>query len=178
MTPKEFVAAYWHDAKEVEKTKRIATEATLAQAAWESAWGKAAPGNMFFGEKDFDGINGNEQLLVTTEISKRFNCTPKELGLTSIISVTAFVSNGQKYFKYVGKAYFKKFNTPTECFAHHADFFYKNSRYAKALTVSMNAEAFVNEIATAGYATDPAYARNLINMIKNIRKIATELKLI
>ena len=66
MKPKDFVAKYKPFALETQTKTGICFKATLAQAAVESGWGEAAPGNMFFGVKDTDGINGNEQLLVTT----------------------------------------------------------------------------------------------------------------
>ena len=69
MTPREFVANFLPFARETEKKTGISAVAILAQAALESGWGSAAPGNMFFGVKDTDGINGNEQLLTTTEYS-------------------------------------------------------------------------------------------------------------
>jgi flagellum-specific peptidoglycan hydrolase FlgJ len=169
MKPKEFVQTYWNDAKECERRTGLAAEAILAQAALESAWGKSAPGNMFFGEKDFDGINGNEQLLPTWEISRKANLNAKQAGLHTLTKVSPVTINGQKYFKYVGYAYFKKFATPADCFKAHFEFFQKNSRYAKALEVRGNAERFVEEIAKAGYATDPDYAHKLKSIIKTIR---------
>lgn len=169
MTPKLFVATYWADAKECERRTGVAAEATLAQAALESGWGKSTPGNMFFGEKDFDGINGNEQLLPTWEISRKANLNAKQAGLHTLTKVSPVTINGQKYFKYVGYAYFKKFATPADCFKAHFEFFQKNSRYANALEVRGNAERFVEEIAKAGYATDPNYANLLKSIIKTIR---------
>ena len=49
---------------------------------------------MFFGVKDTDGINGNEQLITTTEYSRR-----NDLKFPEVISVTPVVKNGQKYYK-------------------------------------------------------------------------------
>ena len=121
MKPKEFVTAYFPFAKETEQKTGIAAIAILAQAALESGWGKAAPGNMFFGVKDTDGINGNEQLLTTTEYSRR-----NDLKFPEIISITPVLKNGQKYFKYVVKDYFRKYETPEQCFTDHTNFFFKN----------------------------------------------------
>src|SRR5688572_25573652 len=116
MKPAEFVSTYLPFARETETKTGISAIAILAQAALESAWGKVAPGNMFFGIKDTDGINGNEQLLITTEYSRR-----ADLKLPEIISVIPVLRNGQKWFRYKVKDYFRKYNTPEESFTHHAN---------------------------------------------------------
>lgn len=177
MTPKLFVATYWKDARECEIKTGLAAEAILAQAALESGWGKSTPGNMFFGVKDYDGQNGNEQLLPTWEISRKANLTAKQVGLHTLTKITPTTIKGQKYFKYSGYAWFRKYDSPADCFREHYSFFEKNSRYAKALAVRQNAERFVEEIAKAGYATDPNYATLLKSIIKTIRREVESQKL-
>jgi len=162
MKPKEFVKNYYPFAKESEVKTGISAIAILAQAALESGWGKAAPGNMFFGIKDTDGINGNEQLLTTTEYSRSAN-----LKFPVILSVTPVIRNGQKWFKYRVKDYFRKYATPEECFTDHGNFFVKNKRYKKALEVKNDPYKFIDEVAKAGYATAPDYA----SVLKGIAKI-------
>jgi flagellar protein FlgJ len=120
---------------------------------------------MFFGVKDTDGINGNEQLLQTTEYSRR-----ADLKFPEIISITPVIRNGEKYFKYVVKDYFRKYNTPEECFTDHTKFFFENKRYKKALEVKNDPYKFIEEIAKAGYATAPNYAEMLTKVAKMIEK--------
>lgn len=165
MKPQLFVDKYLPHAKKVEEKTGLSAVATLTQAALESAWGDVAPGNMFFGVKDTDGINGNEQLITTTEYSSRAN-----LKFPVIISITPVMRNGRKMFKYKVKDYFRKYNTPEECFNEHAQFFFKNKRYAKALKVCRDYNKFFDEIAKAGYATDPNYADTLKAVSKSIVK--------
>lgn len=172
MKQTEFVLLYYPHAYAAQKQTGISAVAILAQAALESAWGKAAPGNMFFGIKDTDGINGNEQLLTTTEYSKR-----SDLKFPEVLSITPMVRNGQKWFKYVVKDYFRKYNSAEECFVDHCNFFYKNKRYAKALEVKANPYLFIEAIATAGYATDPSYATALKSMAKKIEDIMVKQKI-
>lgn len=164
MKPKVFKEKYIGFAKESEKKTGVHHLATLAQAALESAWGEVAPGFMFFGVKDTDGVNGNEQLITTTEYSRR-----SDLKFPVIISVTPVVKNGVKMFKYKIKDYFRKYNSPEECFTDHTQFFLKNPRYAKALLVKHDPELFAEEIAKAGYATDPNYATTLKTIIKMLK---------
>ncbi|MBK7172109.1 MAG: glucosaminidase domain-containing protein [Bacteroidales bacterium] len=166
MKPSEFVAAYGPFAKQTQEKTGISAIAILAQAALESGWGKSAPGNMFFGVKDTDGVNGNEQLLVTTEYSRK-----SDLKFPEIISIEPVIRNGQKYFKYRVKDYFRKYETPEECFTDHTKFFFQNSRYAAALEVRSDPYQFIDEIARAGYATAPDYAPLLKSVAKMIEKL-------
>jgi flagellum-specific peptidoglycan hydrolase FlgJ len=165
MTPKEFVGKYKGFAQETENKTGISKVAILAQAAVESAWGKVAPGNMFFGVKDTDGVNGNEQLLTTTEYSLRPNVKFKNL-----ISCVPVIRKGVKMFKYTIKSYFRKYTTPEESFTDHAKFLLTNPRYATALSVKNDAYKFIDELAKAGYATGPNYAELLKDVCKTIEK--------
>lgn len=165
MTPKLFVEKYLPHAKKVEEKTGISAVATLTQAALESAWGDVAPGNMFFGIKDTDGVNGNEQLITTTEYTRSIN-NPMPVPISS----TPVIKNGIKMFKHKGKDYFRKYKSPEDCFNDHAQFFFKNKRYAKALTVKGDYNKFFDEIAIAGYATAPDYANTLKAVSKSITK--------
>lgn len=166
MKPKDFVKKYYPDALLTQQKTGISAIAILAQGAVESGWGKVAPGNMLFGVKDTDGVNGNEQLLVTTEYSR--SATAK---FPRIVSVKPVVRNGQKWFKYTIKDYFRKYETPEECFTDHAKFFLVNKRYAKALLVKNDPYLFIDAIAEAGYATDPNYAKSLKAVARMIEKL-------
>lgn len=165
MRPQLFVEKYLPHATKVETKTGISAVATLTQAALESAWGEVAPGYMFFGVKDTDGVNGNEQLITTTEYTRTAN-NPMPVQ----ISTTPILKNGVKMFKHKGKDYFRKYNTPEECFNDHAQFFIKNRRYKAALAVKHNYNRFFEEIAKAGYATDPNYANTLKAVSKSITK--------
>lgn len=166
MTKQAYVDYLYPYALASEKATGISAIAQLAQGALESAWFEVAPGNMIFGVKDTDGVNGNEQLLTTTEYSRSANAK-----FPNISSVTPVVRNGQKWYKYKIKDYFRKYPSPKESFVDHANFFIKNKRYAKALAVKHDPYKFIDEIAKAGYATDPNYAATLKSIAKNIEKL-------
>lgn len=165
MKPAEFVKEYYRYAQASERKSGISAVFTLAQAAIESAWGEVAPGNMFFGVKDTDGVNGNEQLLRTTEYSRR-----ADLKFPVILSITPVIRRGEKYFRYRVKDYFRKYNTPEDCFDDHALFFMKNHRYRYAMPVAGNPIQFAIQIAKAGYATDPEYGTTLLKVITVVQK--------
>lgn len=167
MSKIDFVKQFYPDALLAQHKTGVPALAILAQAAIESGWGKIAPGNMFFGVKDTDGINGNEQLLVTTEYSKSANANfPRIIG-----TPVPVIRNGQKWFKYKIQDYFRKYKTPEDCFIDHSQFFIKNKRYFKAMTVKNNTYLFIDEIAKAGYATDPNYATLVKSIARSIEKL-------
>lgn len=162
MTPSEFVKAYYKYAKQTQDKTGIDAKFILAQAALETGWGKSVPGNMFFGIKDTDDINGNEQLLRTTEVFKNPNVKFPE-----VISVT---KRPDGKYNYVVKDWFRKYETPEGSFTDHACFFFTYNRYKKALDVKNDPYKFAEEIAKAGYATAPNYASALKGVIKTIEK--------
>lgn len=163
MTPKEFVTKFYSFAKQTEDKTGISAVFILAQAALESGWGASIPGNLFFGVKDTDGVNGNEQLLKTSE----YLATDKAK-FPQILSITWDAS--KKLYHYVVRDYFRKYNTPEESFTDHAGFFFKNSRYKTALTVRTDPYKFATEVAKAGYATAPNYESALHKTIDTIKK--------
>ena len=163
MTTKDFVKKYHGFALQTQDKTGISATFILAQAALESGWGKHAPGNMFFGVKDTDGVNGNEQLLTTTEYLKT-----DKAKFPVILSIEKVVRNGVQWFKYRVRDYFRKYPTPEASFTDHAMFFIRNRRYSKALQFRDNPYRFAQEVAKAGYATDPNYSNKLSQVIAMI----------
>ena len=121
----DFIKKYIGFARESEAATGMNYLVSLTQGALESAWGESAPGNNFFGEKDSDGVNGNEQLLLTTEYS-----SSKSLRFPVIISIAW--DSAKKLYKYRVKDYFRKYPTAKDGFIAHAYFFKNRTRYAKA----------------------------------------------
>ena len=74
-------------------------------------------------------------------------------------------------YLYIVRDWFMKYETPEECFTDHANFFFRNKRYAKALEVKADPYKFAEEVAKAGYATAPNYAESLKALIKEIEKV-------
>ena len=161
MTPKEFIKQYKPFALETERKTGISHLFILAQAALESGWAKSVPGNMFFGVKaGKDTPANNKQLLTTTEILSG----PNLKHLFPLVISVKMLSSGK--YKYEVKDWFRKYDTPEECFTDHAQFFFKNKRYAKALEVKADPYKFAEEVAKAGYATGLNYAGSLKKIIK------------
>lgn len=160
ITPEEFVKICLPFAKAVEKKKKISYLIPLSMGAHEAGW-DIPPGYNLFGIKDTDGINGNEQLVTTTEYMN----TPKAK-FPVILSVVKW---GNKW-KYKIKDYFRKYSSIELAFLDHCEFFERNPRYATALMYKMDPPRFFEEIAKAGYATDPKYASLLKDVMRSVIK--------
>lgn len=163
MTPSEFVEAYYQYAKQSEGKTGIDARFTLAQAALETGWGKSVKGNMFFGIKAGKDITERDKQLLTT----REVLSSPHISFPEIISVTKR-SDGK--YSYKVKDWFRKYDTPEGSFTDHSQFFFNNKRYGKALEVRHDPYLFAEEIAKAGYATDPNYATSLKSVIRTIEK--------
>jgi flagellar protein FlgJ len=161
MTPEQFVAIYLPEAKKVEQKTGFHYLIPLTQGALESGWGKKAVGNNFFGIKDTDGVNGNEQLITTTEFLKS-----DKVKFPVILKI---VKIGNK-FKYTVKDWFRKYPSAQIAFEDHINFFLKNKRYSEAIKHKQNPEKFFEEIAKAGYATAPNYAKELKAVMNSVIK--------
>ncbi len=161
MTPKEFIKQYNPFALETERKTGISHLFTLAQAALESWWGERTFGNMLFGIKARPETPADKkQLLRTTEVLSSANAVfPK---------IFSIKKRADGKYTYSVLDWFRKYETQEECFTDHAQFFFKNKRYAKALEVRSDPYKFAEEVAKAGYATAPNYADSLKKLIKTI----------
>lgn len=161
MTPKEFIKQYKPFALESEKKTGISHLFTLAQAALESGWGERTFGNMLFGIKARPETPADKkQLLRTTEVLSSANAVfPK---------IFSIKKRADGKYTYSVLDWFRKYETQEECFTDHAQFFFINKRYAKALLVKSDPYKFAEEVAKAGYATAPNYADSLKKLIKTI----------
>ena len=68
--PVDFIKKYFVAAKQSEASTGVPALVTIAQAGIESAWGKSAPGNNFFGVKAGKSWTGETQKLKTWECGK------------------------------------------------------------------------------------------------------------
>ena len=144
MTPEEYIKAYTPDAKKVQTITGMDYRISLTQGALESSWGTKAPGFNFFGIKDTDGVNGNEQLITTTE----YLSTPN----AKFPSVISIIKQGVNRFKYTVKDWFRKYPSAEMAFADHANFIIKNPRYSEAVKVMNDPMKFFDAVAAAHYA--------------------------
>ena len=160
----DYIKRFYPEAQKVELETGISAVAMLAQSAGESGW-KAGPGNMMFGIKDTDGINGNEQLIRT----KEYLPTP-DTKFPVIHSITKVKKGKVIMYLYDCEDYFRKYDTPADSFRHYAEFIFENPRYKDALKVREIPELYLPELAKAKYATSPNYKKYMIQMLKSVTK--------
>lgn len=139
MTPEEFISALLPAAKESCAESGIPASFTVADAALESGWGAHCPGYNLFGVKAGNGWRG----AVTTQRTREYVG-----GYPEIIV-----------------AKFRAYDTWLDSIRDHAAFIKGNQRYRLALTGKRDGIDFAQQIAIAGYATDPNYAGKVAAII-------------
>lgn len=142
----EFIEFVGVRARKAMAATGVPASVTVAQAIVETGWGKHTIGSA----KNLFGIKGKGPAGSVTMPTKEY---VKGQWVTI-------------------QAAFAKYNSFEESITDHARFFLRNKRYAKALSVKDDAEAFAREIHKAGYATGPDYATQLIKIMRqnNLRR--------
>jgi len=144
MTPDQFLKNTYNAALAAQNKYGIPALAMIAQSAQETGWGSTIVGNMYFGIKAGTSWTGKKQLLWTHEY---------------INGVYTRV-----------QAWFRAYDSPAESFDDYAHFISSNPRYSTALQYTNDSVAYIQEVAKAGYATDPNYADSIISIINSIKK--------
>jgi flagellum-specific peptidoglycan hydrolase FlgJ len=141
LSHKQFIEFVGKLAQSAMAATGVPASVTVAQAIVESGWGKHAIGSA----KNLFGIKGRGPL-------------------GSVRAQTREFVNG----RYVTvEADFAKYESYEQSVTEHARFFLRNRRYARALAVRNDPDAFAREIAKAGYATAPNYADALIKVMRD-----------
>jgi flagellum-specific peptidoglycan hydrolase FlgJ len=121
----------------------VPASVALAQAILESDWGRSKltrEANNLFGIKAY-----------------------RDPGTAGIYEINTWeVIGGQNV---TVLAAFKAYNSLADSIVDHGNWFHNNRRYAGALAVRGDPRAFAYAINAAGYATDPAYAPKLIQLM-------------
>lgn len=112
----------------------VPVRAVIAHAALESGWGAHAPGDNFFGIKADASWRGARAALPTQEFE-----------------------GGRMHGRVEP---FRRYEGAAQAFDDYAAFLQRNPRYREALQQT-DGPRFLNAVARAGYATDPAYADKL-----------------
>lgn len=146
-----FIAQLMQPAQTASASSGIPHHLILAQAALESGWGQrqimtrdGKPSYNLFGIKASGSWQGKTTDIVTTEY---------ENGVAKKV-----------------KASFRVYDSYHEAFTDYARLLSNNPRYA-AVTRAQTPEQGAHALQAAGYATDPGYAKKLIGMIQQFRKI-------
>jgi hypothetical protein len=139
MDKQKFIDLIKDGAIKAQEKYGICASLTMAQAILESGWGQYAPGNNMFGIKWQEGCEYGRQLLSTKE----------------------FLSGAMRTIK----DYFRSYGSLADSLYDHAQFLVQNSRY-KNLLGTKNYKTACKLIKEDGYATDPNYTQQLIQLIE------------
>lgn len=134
----KFINSIKQGAIEGYKKYKILPSLTIAQAIWESGWGKKSIGNNIFGIKANPSWTGKKQLARTHEYV-----------------------NGEKIYV---DAWFRDYDSVAEGLKDRFKLL-STPNYSKVVQAKDYKEA-ANEIYKAGYATDPQYPQKLIQIIE------------
>ena len=141
-SPEDFVATIWPYAEKAAEELGVPAETLVSQAALETGWGKfmmthadGRSSNNLFGIKADQRWEGDLVSIQTTEY--RDGVVEKE------------------------RANFRSYDSLEEGFADYVNFLKGSSRYTEALNSQGNAKDYLNNLQQGGYATDPAYANKI-----------------
>ena len=144
MTPEEFIAAIGPAAQQSMAVTGIPASFTIAEGALESGWGKSQLCTLaknIFGVKADASWHGDFIVLPTREYLN---------GDWVVVD-----AKWRSYPDWLG------------CIEDHAAFLMHNKRYTPAFQHTTDGEAFTLAVASAGYATDPAYAGKIISIMRS-----------
>lgn len=146
-SPQEkFIRKLWPMAEAAADELDTLPEVLIAQAALETGWGKHI-------SKD---QNGNSSFNL-------FNIKAGNAWDGKSIEKTTMEFHHGRPVNEVAK--FRAYDSYAESFQDYVNFLKSNDRYSKALQQAADPEKFIRGLHSAGYATDPAYADKVLNII-------------
>lgn len=144
-TPEEFTQAFWPHAKAAAGKLGVDPEVILAQAALETGWGKKV-------SKHISGESSHN--LFNIKADGRWSGKTVSVPTLEYRDGVAVRETAQ----------FRAYDSFAESFADYVSFIQSSPRYQPALAVANDARSFTQELSDAGYATDPEYARKIMNI--------------
>lgn len=135
----DFVNMLMPSAMQASQITGVDPRIIVAQAAQETGWGRAAPGNNYFGIKSHG--QGGGQTFKTHEYV-----------------------NGQRVSM---NDSFRSYNSPSDSVMGYADFLMQNPRY-RPMMAAQGLDAQLVELGRSGYATDPNYAASVGRIARSI----------
>lgn len=143
-----FVFRLMSPAREAARKSGIPHQLIIAQAALESGW-------------------GNREILTSEGKSSHnlfgIKATPDWKGATTEIATTEYIHGAVRKVK----AAFRVYKNYAEALTDYATFLTRNPRYHKVVN-SQSVEKAAHALQDGGYATDPNYAKKLINIVRYV----------
>jgi flagellar protein FlgJ len=140
MPPSAFLGMLGGAAQDCMRRTGIPASITLAQAALESSWGARAPGHNLFGIKADKSWTGPT---VTFQTHEHLN--GRDVTMTDT---------------------FRAYSGWLDSMLDHAQFLQANPRY-RGCFKAIDGASWARALQAAGYATDPDYAKKLIDIMRD-----------
>ncbi|MBA6291811.1 flagellar assembly peptidoglycan hydrolase FlgJ [Colwellia sp. MB3u-70] len=150
--PKDFVSALTADAKRVQDKINVPFEVVIAQAALETGWGQKII-------KTHSGESSNNLFNIKADSRWAGEKTHKE---------TLEFENGAMVKK---REPFRVYESIGQSVDDYLNLLTKSERYQGALENSANVEQFLHNLQSAGYATDPDYAKKIIGTLRTVTSL-------
>jgi flagellar protein FlgJ len=144
--PQDFIDTLWPLAEQAAAELGIAPEALLSQAALETGWGRHVIQ---------DRSGGNSHNLFGIKADERWQGGAVPVGTLEYIDGVAVKT----------KANFRAYDSYAESFEDYVRFVRDNPRYREAIERTDDPSAYFSALQEAGYATDPAYARKILDIL-------------
>lgn len=149
-SPQEFVQHIYPLAREAGEKLGLDPKVLVAQTALETGWGKYMVSKQD-GSSSFNLFN--------IKADQRWKGSAAEVS-------TLEYRNGQaKQERWPFRAY----SSLEESMQDYINFLRSNPRYDQALKTTHNSQAYIQNLQQAGYATDPNYAKKIINIMHSSR---------
>jgi flagellar protein FlgJ len=145
--PADFVQRLRPHAEQAAARLGMPAEALLAQAALETGWGKAVM------ERPEGGISHN---LFGIKADRRWDGDQVKVSTLEYRDGVAMKT----------RAAFRAYDSYADSFADYARFITGNPRYREALESAGDPKAYFEALQQAGYATDPSYARKVLDILQ------------
>jgi flagellar protein FlgJ len=144
-----FVSKLAASAQAASDTTGIPARYILGQAALESGWGK----------KEIRHQDGS-----TTHNVFGVKAGKNWTGATVLAKTTEYIGGVAHHVM----AKFRAYGSYDEAVADYASLLKNNPRYAAVMSASRDPASFAQGLQNAGYATDPLYAKKLMNVMKQV----------
>ncbi len=149
-SPEEFVREVWELARSSAQDLGVDPRVLVAQSALETGWGKQVI-------RDQQGRSSYN--LFGIKADARWE------GEAVTVSTLEYRDNIAR----PEKAQFRRYDSLADSFNDYVDFLRRNPRYEHALANSSDSKAFLAELQSAGYATDPAYADKVMAVLSGLQ---------
>ncbi|MBK1673446.1 flagellar assembly peptidoglycan hydrolase FlgJ [Ectothiorhodospira shaposhnikovii] len=146
-SPQAFIRDLWPHARRAARALGVAPEVLVAQSALETGWGRHVITH---------GDGRSSHNLFGIKADRRWE------GERVHVQTLEYVQDVPE----LQRAAFRSYGSLADSFEDYVNFIKTNPRYRQALQAAGDTEGYVRALQAAGYATDPAYADKILNILE------------